>query len=363
MEFWQALQPRLKHPNIRVATLSGRYYAMDRDKRWDRVEKAWRAMVLADAPRQGTVEAAITASYAEGLDDEFILPVVMEGYTGVQPGDHVLFANFRADRARQLSHALMDPRFDGFARGSATLAWGQKIAMVEYSTVLAGLYDVVLFPPERLSDSLGEVVSRAGLKQFRIAETEKYAHVTFFFNGGKEDLFPGEERKLIPSPKVATYDLQPEMSAPEVTDALVAAIQSGEYALLVVNYANPDMVGHTGNMAAAIKAVECVDHCLARLMEAVDAMGGVLVISADHGNVEQMFDPATNQAHTAHTTGPVPLIVASRALGRPSLANGRLADIAPTLLHLLGLPQPAAMNGRNLLAASSPVQTGKRVHA
>jgi 2,3-bisphosphoglycerate-independent phosphoglycerate mutase len=330
----------------RIATVSGRFFAMDRDTRWDRVEQASRAMVLGEGAHAPDARAALAAAYAVDKTDEFVPPTAIGAYAGIADGDGVLMANFRSDRAREILSALLDPAFDGFARPRSPRI-AAALGMVEYSTDLNRLIDT-LFAPATLAHTLGEVVSSAGLTQLRIAETEKYAHVTFFFNGGEEREFPGESRILVPSPKVATYDLKPEMSAPEVTDRLVAAIRGGSFDLIVVNFANTDMVGHTGDIAAAVKAVEAVDACVGRLAEAVDSAGGALLITADHGNAEQMRDAATGQAHTAHTLNPVPAML----LGGPAgagLADGRLADVAPTLLELLGLPQPAEMTGRSLL--------------
>ncbi len=342
-------------PATRIATLSGRFYAMDRDKRWERVEAAYTALVegyaAASAKRAATPLAAIEASYAAGEHDEFIAPTVIGDYAGMRDGDGLLMTNFRADRAREILTALLDPAFDGFAR-SRRPAFAAALGMTEYSSAL-NAFLTTLFPPETIPDTLGEVASRAGLKQLRIAETEKYAHVTFFFNGGVETVYPGEERILVPSPKVKTYDLQPEMSAAEVTDKLVAAIGSGTYDLIVVNYANTDMVGHSGILPAAIRAVEAVDACLGRLEAAVKAAGGVMLITADHGNAEQMLDPATNGPHTAHTLNLVPTVLVNGPAEVRSLAHGALADVAPTLLALLGQPKPAVMTGRSLLQTAS----------
>jgi 2,3-bisphosphoglycerate-independent phosphoglycerate mutase len=263
-------------------------------------------------------------------------------------GDGLLMANFRADRAREILTALVDPAFDGFARGR-TVRLSAQAGMVEYSTDLARFLPA-LFPPEDLKNTLGEVVSRAGLRQLRAAETEKYAHVTFFFNGGEERVFEGEDRILIPSPKVATYDLQPEMSAPELTDRLVEAIGSGAYDLIICNFANPDMVGHTGIIPAAIKAAETVDDSLGRLRAAIETAGGDMLVTADHGNLEFMLDPETGQAHTAHTLNPVPLVLVGRdAASVTGLKDGRLADVAPTILDLLEMPKPEAMTGQSLV--------------
>jgi len=338
-------------PGITFATVIGRYFAMDRDKRWERVSLAYNAMTLGVGKLAPSPEAAIEQAYAEGQNDEFVAAMAIGNYAGMQDRDGLFFANFRADRAREILTALLDPVFDGFER-QLVPQFAAVLGMVEYSSVLAPLMPA-LFPPVRHAMTLGETVSRAGMTQLRIAETEKYAHVTFFLNGGEEAVFPGEDRIMVPSPKVATYDLQPEMSAPELTDKLVGAIASGRYDLIVVNYANPDMVGHTGVLSAAIKAVEAVDACLGKVEAAVNAAGGVLLVTADHGNLEQMQDPASGQAHTQHTTNLVPLVLAGPAARGMALRDGRLADIAPTLLHFLGLKQPAEMTGQALLAPAS----------
>jgi 2,3-bisphosphoglycerate-independent phosphoglycerate mutase len=332
--------------NIRIATVSGRYYAMDRDNRWDRVAKAYDAIVSAKGEKAASAEAAVAASYAKETGDEFVLPTVIGDYKGVADGDALLFANFRADRAREISTALLDPAFDRFAR-SHVAKFSAAAGLTEYSTALNSLMST-LFPSEDVRDTLGEYVAALGLKQLRIAETEKYAHVTFFLNGGREEPFAGEDRILVPSPKVATYDLKPEMSAVEVTDRLEAAIASGKYDLIVVNYANPDMVGHTGMQHAAEDAVHTIDQCLGRLRAAIECAGGILLITADHGNVEMMRDPETGAPHTAHTTFDVPLIVANAGHAL-KLAPGRLADVAPTLLDLMGLKQPPEMSGHSLV--------------
>ncbi len=333
--------------HVAIATITGRYFAMDRDKRWDRVEKAYRALTAAEGERAADAEAALRQAYAGGKSDEFVLPMVIGDYAGMRDGDGLVSANFRADRVREILDALLDPDFSGFRR-ERTPRFAAALGMSEYSTEL-NRFLKTLFPPEDLADTFGEVVSRAGLTQLRIAETEKYAHVTFFFNGGREAEFPGESRILVPSPKVATYDLKPEMSAPEVTDRLVEAIDQGRFDVIVVNYANTDMVGHSGDIAAAVKAVEAVDRCLGRLAEAVTRAGGTLLITADHGNAEMMRDPATGQPHTAHTLNPVPLLLVNPPAGITGLEDGRLADVAPTLLRLLGLRQPRAMTGKPLL--------------
>jgi 2,3-bisphosphoglycerate-independent phosphoglycerate mutase len=332
----------------RFATVGGRYYAMDRDKRWDRVALAYAAIVDAKGEQARTPEEAINKGYAADLGDEFVLPTVIEGYNGMKDGDAILMFNFRADRAREILTALLDLRFDGFNR-SRIAKFADAVGMVEYSAAL-NPYLKTLFPPEAIRMGLGETIAKAGLKQLRIAETEKYAHVTFFFNGGEERQFEGEDRILVPSPKVKTYDLKPEMSAPEVTDKLVEAIASGKYDLIVVNYANSDMVGHTGELAAAVKAIEAVDTCLGRLMAAVGKAGGVLLVTADHGNAEQMYDEKTHQKHTQHTLNRVPALLFNAPAHIRSLNDGKLADVAPTMLDLMGVSQPREMTGHSLLS-------------
>jgi 2,3-bisphosphoglycerate-independent phosphoglycerate mutase len=331
---------------VKIATVVGRYYAMDRDKRWDRVEKAYEAIVDAKPKHSGAALAAIEESYRANVTDEFVVPVAVSSYTGVKDGDTLLFANFRADRAREISLALLDPKFNGFARKHVA-KFAAAASLTEYSEQL-NAFMTPLFPPEDIRETLGEYAAGQGLKQLRVAETEKYAHVTFFLNGGREEPFAGEDRILVPSPKVATYDLKPEMSALEITAKLEAAIASGKYDLIVVNYANPDMVGHTGIMDAAIKAVDTIDGCLGRLKVAVTKAGGVLLITADHGNIEMMRDPETGEPHTAHTTFDVPIIVVN-AKQDVKLSDGRLADVAPTLLDLMGLAKPRAMSGHSLV--------------
>jgi 2,3-bisphosphoglycerate-independent phosphoglycerate mutase len=336
--------------NISIATIAGRYYAMDRDKRWDRVELAYNALIQgnsSNAEKFTDAIAAVDASYKNNKQDEFILPQVNQNYTGAKDGDGFLFANFRADRARQTSLAIGKPEFSDFVR-KKIVKFSTLAGLVEYSEEISKYLDVI-FETENLTQTLGEIVAAKGMKQLRIAETEKYAHVTFFFNGGSEAVFEGEDRILVPSPNVATYDLQPEMSSVEVTDKLVAAIESGKYGLIVCNYANADMVGHSGIMSAAIKAVEAIDAALGRLDAAIKKTGGVMLISADHGNVEQMEDPHTHEPHTAHTTGPVPFVITNYKTNT-KLKNGKLADIAPTILGIMGLPKPVEMNGNDLLA-------------
>ncbi len=319
--------------------------------------KAYDAIVDAKGPRFADTKSAIEDSYAKGVTDEFVPPSVIGDYAGVKDGDALLFANFRPDRAREICAALLDPDFDGFPR-SRVPHFSATAGMTQYSEPLAR-FMTALFPPQDVSETLGELFAERGLKQLRIAETEKYPHVTFFMNGGRETQFSGEDRILVPSPKVATYDLKPEMSAPEVTDKLVEAIGSGKYDLIIVNYANADMVGHTGNMKAAVAAVETVDKCLGRLREAVEKAGGVLIVTADHGNVEQMKDPVTGAPHTAHTLLDVPIIVVNAKSPRPlHMRNGRLADVAPTLLDLVGLPKPPQMTGESLLQSDSRISNG-----
>jgi 2,3-bisphosphoglycerate-independent phosphoglycerate mutase len=330
-----------------IGTVSGRFYAMDRDKRWDRVAQAVAAILHGDGEHAETAEAAITAAYDRGETDEFVLPTVIGEYKGAADGDGLFFANFRADRARQILGALVDPRFDGFEVVGRP-KWSAALGMVQYSATLDALMPAV-FPSEEIVNTLGAWVAGKGLKQFRIAETEKYPHVTFFLNGGVEPPYEGEARYMAPSPKVRTYDLAPEMSAAEVTEHLVAAIRSGDYALLVCNYANPDMVGHTGVVEAAVKAVETVDAGLGQVIEAVEDMGGALLVTADHGNCEVMVDPASGGPHTAHTLNPVPVVLVGGPAGA-RLHDGRLADLAPTLLALMGVDKPAEMTGESLLS-------------
>jgi 2,3-bisphosphoglycerate-independent phosphoglycerate mutase len=330
---------------VRIVTVCGRYYAMDRDKRWDRVAKAYNVMVNANGAHFADPAEAVRDAYAHDTFDEFVVPAAIGDYAGMRDGDGILCFNFRSDRVREILGALLEPEFDGFPRARVP-HFAAAVGMTRYSDELVPFLDV-MFPPEPLTHLLGDIASAAGRTQLRMAETEKYPHVTYFLNGGQETCFPGEDRIMVPSPKVATYDLQPEMSAPELTDKAVAAIGSAKYDLIVLNFANPDMVGHTGVLAAAIKAVETVDTALGRIAEAVRAQGGALLVTADHGNCELMKDPATGGPHTSHTTNPVPVVL----LGgdAKALHDGRLADIAPTLLALMGLPKPAEMTGSSLL--------------
>lgn len=332
---------------VEIATIEGRFYAMDRDKRWDRVELAYNNLVMADGKRFATADEAIKDSYKNKVTDEFVLPVVIGDYNGMEDGDAVLMANFRADRAREILYALADSEFTGFER-KKIVKLSNSVGMTEYS-VDHNRFMKTIFPPEALVNILGEVVANNGLTQLRIAETEKYAHVTFFFNGGEEKEFKGEERILIASPKVATYDLKPEMSVYEVTEQLVKAIEDKRFDVIVCNFANGDMVGHTGIMDAALKAVEAVDICLGKVEQAIKNVGGVLIITADHGNAEKMVDEKTGQPYTAHTVGKVQAVLVNDKSGVKTMNDGCLADIAPTMLDLLNIKQPIEMTGKSLL--------------
>lgn len=331
--------------DVRIATLSGRYFAMDRDNRWARVREAYEAMVFGKGLRSDTAEIAIRNAYARSETDEFISSTVMGDYSGAQDGDGFFCLNFRADRAREIMAAIADPQFEGFHPGTRP-KWACLLGMVEYSQEHNMWLDTV-FPSRDIQNTLAEWVAKHDKSQFHLAETEKYPHVTFFLNGGKEEPEPGEDRYMAPSPQVATYDMQPEMSADEVTTHFVAAI-GDDYDLIVVNYANPDMVGHTGDLEAAMAACEAVDQGLGRVIEALEEIGGAMIVTADHGNCETMIDPETGGPHTAHTLNPVPIIL----VGGPqnaTLREGRLSDIAPTLLTLMGLPQPPEMTGESLI--------------
>ena len=333
----------------RVATVSGRYYAMDRDNRWERVEKAYNAMVKAEGEKSNSPVTAIEQSYAKGVLDEFILPTVIweDGHPvgKIQSGDSVIFFNFRPDRAREITRALTEPDFDGFGHDYFPLYY---VTMTQYDATFSHVH--VAFKPQSVKNTIGKYVAKQGLKQFRIAETEKYAHVTFFFNGGVEKPNIGEDRILIPSPKVATYDLQPEMSAYEVAEKAAELIRSKKYDLMILNFANPDMVGHTGVLEAAIRAVEAVDTCVGQVVQAIQEIGGEVIITADHGNAEMMTDPQTGAPFTAHTTNVVPCILVSERYRNVKLReDGILADLAPTLLELMNLSQPEEMTGESLI--------------
>ncbi|QNM97936.1 2,3-bisphosphoglycerate-independent phosphoglycerate mutase [Chitinimonas koreensis] len=336
-------------PGARIVSVVGRYYAMDRDKRWERVEPAWRLVVNGEAAHvAASALEALHAAYARGENDEFVQATAIrdDGIARrIEDEDAVVFMNFRADRAREISVAITDPAFDGFVRDRVPTP-----SIYATLTRYADSYPYpVAYEKAKVKNGFGEWLSSLGLKQLRIAETEKYPHVTYFFSGGEEKEFPGEDRVLVPSPKVATYDLQPEMSAAVVTDKIVAAIESGQYAAIVCNYANGDMVGHTGKLDAAVKAVETLDACVGRCVAAMQAAGGEVLITADHGNCEMMWDPASGQPHTQHTTDLVPFLYVGRKATLAPMGEGALQDIAPTLLAMMGLPQPAEMTGRSLI--------------
>lgn len=349
-EFVREILPRIEACGGHVATVSGRYFAMDRDGRWDRIESAYHAIVSREGIPAADAESAVSAAYARGEGDEFVTPTVIDGGARLAAGDSVIFFNFRADRARELTNAITG------AKPGAFSGKFDRVESVELATFVCFTeYDAdfglpVAFPRVRAEEILGEVIAGAGFSQLRIAETEKYAHVTFFFNSGREAPFPGEERILVPSPRdVATYDQKPEMSAGQVTDKLLEHLGRRKEAFVLLNFANPDMVGHTGVLAAAVEAVETIDRCLQRIADAVLEQGGTLLITADHGNCEQMFDPSTNGPHTAHTTNPVPLYWLSADPDGKQLRDGGLSDVAPTILELLGLPCPEPMTGRSLI--------------
>ncbi len=340
--FVRRLQEYIAGTRCRIATVMGRYYAMDRDSRWDRVELAYRALVCGEGVRAEDPAAAVEASYQAGVTDEFVKPVVCLEDARIEHRDSVIFYNFRPDRAREITRALVDPDFSGFDRpGGLVLPY--YVCFTQYDAAMPNVH--VAFKPQVLTNIFGEYIAQQGLTQLRIAETEKYAHVTFFFNGGEERSFPGEDRILVNSPKVATYDLQPEMSAFEVTDKCCAAIESGKYDVIILNLANCDMVGHTGVFDAAVRAVETVDACVGRLVASVEKMGGKALITADHGNADRMLDEE-GKPFTAHTTALVPVILVGS--GR-SIHDGKLCDLAPTMLELLGLPQPSEITGVSLL--------------
>jgi 2,3-bisphosphoglycerate-independent phosphoglycerate mutase len=335
----------------RIATVVGRYYTMDRDKRWPRVQTGYDAYTLGKGKRTTDYQAALQASYYDGVTDEFVEPIVVVDEQGapvatVNDGDAIIFFNFRADRARQITRAFTDKSFDGFDRERFPAV--KYVCMTEYDRRL-GL--PVVFPPVHLSRILAEVTASAGRRGLRIAETEKYAHVTYFFNGGEEDSYEGEDRILIQSPKVATYDLKPEMNAAEVTDTLIAALGKNQHDYVVCNFANPDMVGHTGVLEAAIQAVETVDHCVGRILDVLDLSQDVAIITSDHGNAEMVVDPATGGPHTAHTTNPVPCILVDKQYEGELISDGSLRDIAPTICNYLGVAVPEEMTGRDLRSA------------
>ena len=349
--FLRDLMPRVEAAGAHVSTVMGRYFAMDRDNRWERVSRAYHALVCREGHGAASALHAIEAAYARDENDEFVEPTVIAGGAAIRDGDAVLFFNFRADRAREITNALSGvapQRFEGELERRAVVRLSSFVCMTEYDADF-GL--PVVFPPFTPAKILGELLATRGLAQLRIAETEKYPHVTFFFNGGVEVPFPGEDRFLIPSPRdVTTYDQKPEMSAPQVTEEVVTRIGSGDYDFILLNFANPDMVGHTGFLDAAVKAIETVDRCLEQVAEAVLLRGGCMLATADHGNCELMVDPQTGEPHTAHTTNPVPLYWVTRDAGGRSLRDGGLADLAPTLLDLMGIEVPAEMTGRSLIA-------------
>jgi len=324
-----------------IATLGGRYYGMDRDKRWDRTNLAYRALIFGEGPRASSAAQAVQWAYAKGITDEFVFPSVVNPQGMIKDGDSVICFNFRPDRVRQITRALVDKDFSHFTRRVNLKV--NYLCMTQYDGTIEA---PVAYPSDPLVNTLGQIISAAGLKQLRIAETEKYAHVTYFFNGGEEKVLPGEDRVLIPSPNVATYDLQPEMSAYLVTDAVCSHIQSRKYSLIVLNYANPDMVGHTGNFAAAVQACEVTDYCIGRVWEEVQKAGGAMMLFSDHGNADQLRD-SEGKPHTAHTANPVPLTVAWS--GVKAVMDGALCDIAPTALDLLGIEQPGEMTGKSLI--------------
>lgn len=343
-EYVEQLQNKLQEIGVgKVATVMGRYYAMDRDNRWERVEKAYAAMVYGEGEKAACPVCAVQNSYEKEVTDEFVLPTVCDGAEPISAGDSVIFYNFRPDRAREITRTLVDPDFTGFERKKGFFPV-HFVCMTQYDATMPNVD--VAYKPQSLKNTFGEYISDKGLTQLRIAETEKYAHVTFFFNGGVEKQYPGEDRILVKSPAVATYDLQPEMSAYEVTDKMVEAVRSGKYDTLILNYANCDMVGHTGVFEAAVKAVEAVDTCVGRVAEAVKEMDGCILLTADHGNADKMVDD-DGTPFTAHTTNPVPFCVINHPCELRE--GGRLADIAPTMLKVLGLPQPEEMTGESII--------------
>ena len=344
IDYVKELDEKIKEIGVgQISSIMGRYYAMDRDSRWDRVEKAYDVMVNRVGEEFATGEEAVSTSYSNDVFDEFVLPCKVKGGEGIQDNDGVIFFNFRPDRAREITRAFIDPEFNGFERKLLSIKF---VCLTQYDSTIPNVS--VAYGPDDLVNTFGEYISEKGLKQLRIAETEKYAHVTFFFNGGVEQEYLNEDRALIPSPKVATYDLKPEMSAYEVKDEAIKRINSGKYDVIILNFANPDMVGHTGIMEAAIKAVEAVDICVGEVVDAVEKQGGVVLITADHGNSEKMIDYDTNGAFTAHTTFRVPLVAVG--IGDVKLEEGKLSDLTPTMLDILGLEIPSEMTGHSLIS-------------
>ena len=343
------LQEKMKEKGVgKIASLSGRFYAMDRDKRWQRVQKCYDALVNGEGEKAGDPIKAIEDSYQKEVFDEFVVPTVIcngnEPVAKIEENDSVIFFNFRPDRAREITRAIVDPEFDGFETKKMNLYY---VCFTSYDETMPNVH--IAFKKEPLKNTFGEVVSEAGLTQLRIAETEKYAHVTFFFNGGEEKQYPGEDRILVPSPKVETYDMKPEMSAYEVTDKVCEALENDKYDVVILNFANTDMVGHTGSLQAAIKAVEAVDECVGKIVKIIEEKQGNLLITADHGNAEQMIDYKTGEPHTAHTTNPVPIILVTANKEYKLKENGKLADLAPTMLDLMEIKQPEEMTGESLL--------------
>ena len=343
----QKLEEKMKEKGVgKIATISGRFYAMDRDKRWPRIQKAYDAMVFGKGETATSAISAIESSYQKEVFDEFVVPTVITNngkpIATIDDGDSVIFFNFRPDRARQITRAMVDPNFKEFETKKMKLDF---VTMTQYDDTIPNVK--VAFKPETLKNTFGEYISNKGMTQLRIAETEKYAHVTFFFNGGREEPYKGEDRILIPSPKVETYDMKPEMSAFEITENVVKAINEEKYDAIILNFANPDMVGHTGNLDAAIKAVEAVDKCVGKIIDALSKHNGTCIITADHGNCDQMIDYKTGDPFTSHTTNPVPIIL--YGVENVKLKNGRLCDIAPTLLDLMGLDKPSEMTGESLI--------------
>ncbi|MCI9087731.1 MAG: 2,3-bisphosphoglycerate-independent phosphoglycerate mutase [Clostridia bacterium] len=342
------LEEKMKEKEVgKIASISGRFYAMDRDKRWERVEKAYNALVKGQGEKATSAISAIESSYQQEVFDEFVLPTVIcnsnnDPVATIQDKDSVIFFNYRPDRAREITRSLVDLEFDGFTTKPLDLYY---VCFTQYDETIPNVQ--IAFKPESLKNTFGEYVSNQGLSQLRIAETEKYAHVTFFFNGGEEKQYPGEDRILVPSPKVQTYDMQPEMSAVEVTDKVVESIESDKYDCIILNYANPDMVGHTGNLEAAIKAIETIDECVERVVSAIEEKNGIILMTADHGNAEQMIDYKTGEPHTAHTTNVVPLVLIG--VEGVQLKTGKLADLAPTMLDLMGLQKPEEMAGESII--------------